>query len=85
MVARAIAVVCWRTKSSAVSVSIFPGLGRRDSAPSWPSALPVLKKKVSAHTGIASHTPMVNVATIKLICDFMGRVGTFVFIVVFLY
>jgi hypothetical protein len=40
----------------------------------------VLKKKRSAHAGVASHTPMVNVAAIKLIRNLMGRVGTVVFI-----
>jgi hypothetical protein len=64
MVARLMNVVCVRTKSSAVSVST--GLGRWDSAPSRPSGLPVLKKKGPAHAGVASHTPRVNVAAIKL-------------------
>ena len=45
IVARLMNVVCIRAKSSAVSVST--GLGRWDSAPSLPSGLPVLKKKVS--------------------------------------
>src|SRR5262249_4356568 len=34
-------VNCFKTKSSAVSVSNFPALGRRDKAPSLPSVLPV--------------------------------------------
>jgi hypothetical protein len=47
-----------------------------------PSVVPVLKEKLAAHTGIASHTPMVNVAAIKLTRILTGRVITFVFIVV---
>jgi hypothetical protein len=48
-------------KSSAVSVSRFPALGRWDSAPSRLSGVPVLKKKDSAKAGVASHTPAINV------------------------
>src|SRR5215467_5606345 len=44
-----------RTKSSAVSVSILPGLGRRESAPSSPLGLPVAKKKGAAQRGVARH------------------------------
>src|SRR5207244_653413 len=51
IVACVITVGAVRTKSSAVSVSIFPGLGRRESAPSLPSGVPVAKKKGAAHTG----------------------------------
>src|SRR5947199_3040570 len=57
MVARVMTVVRGRTKSSAVSVSIFPKLTRRDSAPSRPSGVPVLKKNISAHAGVANHSP----------------------------
>src|SRR6266446_3554255 len=66
MVAWLMTVVSVRTKSSAVSVSILPVLGRRDSAPSLASVFPVLKIKVSAHAGVASDNPMVNVAMSKL-------------------
>jgi hypothetical protein len=72
MVARLMTVVCVRTKSSAVSVSSFPGLAGRDNAPSRPSGLPVLKKKVAAHAGVASHTPTLNVVAIKLIRNLMA-------------
>src|SRR5215471_6641494 len=41
-VAPEMTVVCFKKKSSAVSVSSLSVLGRRDSAPSLPSALPVL-------------------------------------------
>src|SRR5881296_314944 len=64
-------VVSVRAKSSAVSVSIFPGLGRRDSAPSRPSGLPVLKKKCSAHAGSASPIPIIRIAVAKLNRDLM--------------
>jgi hypothetical protein len=57
MVACAIVVVSVRMKSSAVSVSSAPGLEGRDSAPSSPSGLPVLKKNGAAQAGAASHTP----------------------------
>jgi len=70
MVARLMNVVCVRTKSSAVSVSTV--LERWDSAPSRVSGLPVLKKKVSAHAGVASYTPRVNVAAIKLTRNLMA-------------
>src|SRR5215471_16173740 len=53
-------------KSSAVSVSTFPGLAGRDSAPSRPSGAPVVKEKVSAHAGVASHTPRPIVRALKL-------------------
>src|SRR6266571_5265426 len=66
MVAWRMTVVSVRRKSSAVSVSILPALGRRDSAPSLASVFPVLKKKLSAHAGVASDNPIVNVAIIKL-------------------
>src|SRR5579872_1747998 len=41
------------TKSSAVSVSSFPGLAVRERVAILPSGLPVLKKKVLALTGTA--------------------------------
>src|SRR5713101_3085491 len=53
-------------KSSAVSVSSFPALARRDSAPSSPSGVPVLKKKGVAQVGVASHTPAVTTAATRL-------------------
>jgi hypothetical protein len=64
-------VVSARMKSSAVSVSIFPGPGRRERAPSLPSGMPVLKKKLSAHADDASPTPMVRIAVAKLNRDLM--------------
>src|SRR5439155_372361 len=64
-------VVSVRAQSSAVSVSIFPGLGRRDSAPSRPSGLPVLKKKCSAHAGSASPIPIIRIAVAKLNRDLL--------------
>src|SRR6185369_4634161 len=54
-------------KSSAVSVSSFPELGRWDSAPSRPSGVPVLKKKDPARAGVASDTPAINVMAIRAI------------------
>src|SRR5262245_44877651 len=62
-------VVSVRKKSSAVSVSIFPALGRRESAPSWPLGLPVAKKNVDAHKGVVRHTLNVNAAPIKVAFD----------------
>src|SRR5881628_1145475 len=63
-------VVSCRRKSSAVSVSTFPGLGRRESAPSRPLGLPVAKKNVAAHRGVARHAVKANAAPIKLPRDF---------------
>src|SRR5262245_19035059 len=62
-------VVSCNGKSSAVSVSIFPGLARRDNAPSWPVGLPVAKKKVDAHTGVVRHALNANAAPIKVAFD----------------
>ena len=58
-------VVCCRMKSSAVSVSRFPGLARRDSAPSRPSGLPVVKEKGAAHRDVATHIPKASLAPVK--------------------
>src|ERR1700730_12967184 len=60
--ARLMTVGSERTKSSAVSVSIFPGLGRRESAPSLPSGLPVLKKNGSAAAGRLVSSPIESAA-----------------------
>src|SRR5215831_13917699 len=67
IVARLITVVSTRMKSSAVSVSTLLALAGRDAAPSRPSGAPVVKKKVSAHAGVASHAPKANVATVRLV------------------
>src|SRR5262249_13013754 len=69
IVACVMTVVSDTRKSSAVSVSIFPGLGRRESAPSWPLGLPVAKKNVDAHKGVVRHTLNVNAAPIKVAFD----------------
>src|SRR5262249_39118295 len=69
IVALLMTVVACSTKSSAVSVSIFPGLGRRESAPStgcWGLGLPVSKKKLSADRGAARHAVKVSMAPIML-------------------
>src|SRR5215472_11582165 len=71
MVAWLITVVSARMKSSAVSVSSFPGLAGRDAAPSRPSGVPVVKKKVAAHAGVASHNATANIAAVRLIRDFI--------------
>src|SRR5215471_14907990 len=71
IVAPLMTVVSVRMKSSAVSVSTFPGLSPRESAPSRPSAPPALKKKGSAAAGVAS-TPAVIIADTKLTRDFMS-------------
>ena len=65
-------VVCCRMKSSAVSVSSFPGLARRDSAPSRPSGLPVVKEKGAAHRGVATHIPKASLAPVKLSIDLIS-------------
>src|SRR5947207_2955345 len=62
-------VVCCRMKSSAVSVSSFPGLARRDAAPSRPSGLPVLKEKGADHSDVATHIPKVSLAALELTTD----------------
>jgi len=41
-------VVCFKSKSSAVSVSFLSALGRLDRAPSFPSVLPVLTKNFAS-------------------------------------
>src|SRR5262252_83387 len=69
IVASVMTVVSCKRKSSAVSVSIFPGLARRESAPSWPLGLPVAKKKVDAQRGVVRHTLNANAAPIKLAFD----------------
>src|SRR5215471_839791 len=66
IVARVMTVVSCRKKSSAVSVSMLPGLGRRESAPSAPLGFPVLKKNGAAHRGVARHAVKANAAQIKL-------------------
>src|SRR5215467_10703830 len=48
-----IEVVWVRTKSSAVSISIFPGLDGREAVAIFPSGFPVLKKTLSAFAGRA--------------------------------
>jgi hypothetical protein len=65
MVAPVITVVSCSWKSSAVSVSTFPGLACRESAPSWPFGLPVAKKKGAAHRGVATHAIIPNVMPIR--------------------
>src|SRR5215831_961930 len=65
-------VVSCSGKSSAASVSAFPGLGRRDTAPSWFVGLPVSKTNESAHEGIAMHAVKAKAATIALTCDITG-------------
>src|SRR5215470_3169817 len=62
-------VVSCKKKSSAVSVSIFPGLGRRESAPSWPFGVPVANKNGAAHKGVVRHALNANAAPIKVVFD----------------
>jgi hypothetical protein len=71
IVAPLMTVVCVRKKSSAVSVWNVPELSVWESAPSRPSALPVVKEKGSAQVGVAS-TPAVIIADTKLTRDFMS-------------
>src|SRR5215467_9059 len=66
IVAWLITVVSGRMKSSAVSVSTLPALAGRDAAPNRPSGAPVVKKKVAASAGGASHTPKTKMAPHKL-------------------
>src|SRR5262245_18258407 len=66
IVACVMTVVSCRKKSSAVSVSLLPALGRRESAPSAPLGFPVLKKKGAAHRGVVRHAVNPNAAPIKL-------------------
>ena len=49
----------------------LPGLGGWDSAPSRPSALPVLKEKGSALAGVASQAAAVAVIVIRFIRNVM--------------
>ena len=58
-------VLSVRMKSSAVSVSRFPALGRWDSAPSRPSGVPVLKKKKSAEAGVASDSQAIKQTAVR--------------------
>src|SRR3954469_8222245 len=74
IVARFMTVVCCKTKSSAVSVSSFPGLARRDAAPSRPSGTPVVNEKDDAHREVTIHIPKVNFAAVELISDFVTAV-----------
>jgi hypothetical protein len=69
IVACVITVLVVRKKSSAVSVSAFPALGRRESAPNRPLGLPVEKKNVDANKGVVRHTLNVNAAPIKIDFD----------------
>jgi hypothetical protein len=66
IVARLMTVVSCRKKSSAVSVSTLPALGRWESAPSWPFGLPVSKKNVFARRGAARHTVRANASPLTL-------------------
>src|SRR5258706_1226216 len=65
IVAPLMTVVSVRKKSSAVSVANIPELSLWESAPSRPSALPVVKEKGLAQAGVAS-TQAVIIADIKL-------------------
>jgi hypothetical protein len=56
-------------KSSAVSVSM---LSPRESAPSFPSALPVVKKKESAQADVVAYAPAASSSTVKLTRDLMS-------------
>jgi hypothetical protein len=59
-------VVSGRKKSSAVSVSTLPGAGRRESAPSLPLGLPVVRKNGVAHSGVVRQAIKANVVPISL-------------------
>src|SRR6266516_649909 len=74
-------VVCCRMKSSAVSVSIFPGLARRDSAPSRPSGVPVVNEKGAAHRDVATHIPKASLARVKLSIDFISLLVVFILLI----
>src|SRR5438552_17392485 len=65
IVAPLMTVASVRKKSSAVSVANIPELSLWESAPSRPSALPVVKTKGLAQAGVAS-TPAVIIADTKL-------------------
>jgi hypothetical protein len=70
IVARLMTVVCCRMKSSAVSVSSFPGLARREAAPSLPSGTPVVNEKDDAHRDVTKHIPKANLAPVELTNEF---------------
>src|SRR6266567_581238 len=72
IVACLMTVVCCRMKSSAVSVSSFPALARRDSAPSRLSGVPVVKEKGAAHRDVATHIPKASLAPVKLSFDLIS-------------
>src|SRR5215510_10921761 len=55
-------VVSCKMKSSAVSVSSFPSLARRESAPRRPSGVPVLNENPSAQAEVAKNPPTSTVA-----------------------
>src|SRR6266545_1293608 len=71
-------VVCCRIKSSAVSVSSFPGLARRDAAPSRPSGVPVVKEKGAAHKDVATNIPKASLAPVKLLIDLISLLVIFI-------
>jgi hypothetical protein len=62
MVARLMTVASVKMKSSAVSVSRLPGLAGRESDPSLPSGIPVLKEKGSAVAGMPATRPTESAA-----------------------
>jgi hypothetical protein len=72
IVARLMTVVSCRIKSSAVSVSSFPGLARRDAAPSRPSGEPVVKEKGAAHRDVATHMPKTTLAPVNISSDLIS-------------
>ena len=47
----------------------FPGLARRDAAPSRPSGLPVVKEKGADHRDVATHIPNASLAPFELTND----------------
>src|SRR5262249_52912177 len=78
IVALSMTVVSCRTKSSAVSVSILPGLGGRENAPSCVVGLPVEKKNGTAQRGVAKSAATANAIAITLLREITILFGVFI-------
>src|SRR6266700_2931129 len=84
IVALLMTVVGCRMKSSAVSVSSFPGLALRDSAPSRPSGAPGVKENGWAHKDAVAKTPRTSLAPVRFSVNFISLLVVFNLLVVFI-
>src|SRR6516162_1890548 len=72
-------VVWSRVKSSAVSVSSFPGLARRDAAPISPSESPLVNEKSADHRDVASRNPKPRAALLASMILFSANIQFLLF------